>query len=287
MRDSGINRLCWWLVDIASLLLDPGERAVVRGDFAESGESAGQALRGVLGLVLRRQAEPWREWRPWPLLLFLIVPMGMGLSRLSRMAANESSIFLWMYRFNWTAISPMRPWERVNLVRAGAITSVSYLILLCWSFTIGFALASLWRRLVWSNGFLFCAVLFYGLFSGTAQPYRPWNEAVFSLFFYSTIYPAIVQIVVVMMPALWGMREGGRAAALPPLCGAFACSSAIMAIAPWVLLGMGVRRISHLDLAELALLAALAPILYACARAFWRRRHSRPASLVQMNGGDR
>ena len=60
--------LCWWLVDVLSHALRPGERDAVRGDFAESGETGAQALRGLLGLVVRRQTEVWRDWPPgWPL----------------------------------------------------------------------------------------------------------------------------------------------------------------------------------------------------------------------------
>jgi len=75
-----MSELCWWLVDIVSRLLDPRERAVVRGDFAESGETCGQALRDVLGLVLRRQAAVWTDWRPWLALVGLVGIAGPRLS---------------------------------------------------------------------------------------------------------------------------------------------------------------------------------------------------------------
>jgi hypothetical protein len=60
-----MNRICWWLVKALSETLEPGEREAVHGDFAESGETGAQALRGIAGLVVRRQAELWKEWRPW------------------------------------------------------------------------------------------------------------------------------------------------------------------------------------------------------------------------------
>jgi hypothetical protein len=43
-----MTRICWWFVDLVSRMLDPDEREAVRGDFVESGESGGHALRGVL-----------------------------------------------------------------------------------------------------------------------------------------------------------------------------------------------------------------------------------------------
>jgi hypothetical protein len=51
-----MTRTCWWLVDIASRMLEPDERDAVRGDLAESGVTGGYALRDLLGLLARRQA---------------------------------------------------------------------------------------------------------------------------------------------------------------------------------------------------------------------------------------
>ena len=69
----------WWLVELVSHLLEPGERDAVLGDFEESGQSAARALLDVIGLVARRQASLWMNWRPWvalvaPLLLLLTGP---------------------------------------------------------------------------------------------------------------------------------------------------------------------------------------------------------------------
>jgi hypothetical protein len=63
-----MTRICWWFVDLVSRMLDPDEREAVRGDFVESGESGGHALRGVLGITKgcaleipgRRSLEPRR-----------------------------------------------------------------------------------------------------------------------------------------------------------------------------------------------------------------------------------
>ena len=100
-RDQAMNRICWWLVDVVSRMLEPGERDVVRGDFAESGESGGRALRDVLGLVVRRQAALWKDWRPWLALVGLIVPLAMLLSIVSRITAGQSATYIWLYANNW------------------------------------------------------------------------------------------------------------------------------------------------------------------------------------------
>src|ERR1700694_3902233 len=72
----GMTRTCWLLVDIFSQTLEPDERDAIRGDLAESSETSGRALRDVLGLVVRRQAALWTHWRPWLVLVALIVPLG-------------------------------------------------------------------------------------------------------------------------------------------------------------------------------------------------------------------
>ena len=64
-RNSAGDRILWGAVDIVSGMLDPTEREAVRGDLIESGETGNQALLGVLGLLCRRQAALWSDWRPW------------------------------------------------------------------------------------------------------------------------------------------------------------------------------------------------------------------------------
>ena len=60
-----LTRCCWSLVELVSCLLDPPERDAVRGDLAECGAGACRTLGEVIGLVVRRQAAHWVDWRPW------------------------------------------------------------------------------------------------------------------------------------------------------------------------------------------------------------------------------
>ena len=55
----------WSLAEIAAQLLERDEREAVLGDLAEAREGSSEKLFGVLGLVLRRQAMLWKDWRPW------------------------------------------------------------------------------------------------------------------------------------------------------------------------------------------------------------------------------
>ncbi len=60
-----MNRLCWRIARLASKGLNPIEREAVQGDLLESGKTGWEAVRDVLGLVVRRQAALWMGWRPW------------------------------------------------------------------------------------------------------------------------------------------------------------------------------------------------------------------------------
>jgi hypothetical protein len=70
----------WLLVDFVAQVLEPEEREAVQGDLMEAGEGDWQALRDVLGLVVRRQAGLWKNWRPW-LAAFGLAPQVPGVIR--------------------------------------------------------------------------------------------------------------------------------------------------------------------------------------------------------------
>src|SRR5580658_7360526 len=60
-----MNGIAWVSVELASRLLEHDEREAVLGDLLEANQSAGQGLLDVFGLVLRRQAGLWKDFRPW------------------------------------------------------------------------------------------------------------------------------------------------------------------------------------------------------------------------------
>ena len=64
-----MDRICWRLANVLSEALAPTERDAVRGDLMESHESGSEALRDVLGLVIRRYAALLSDWRTWVALL--------------------------------------------------------------------------------------------------------------------------------------------------------------------------------------------------------------------------
>jgi hypothetical protein len=224
-----MNRFNWWLVEIVSRSLTPEEREAVHGDLAESGEAGGQVLRDVLGLVVRRQAGLWNDWRPWLVLLGIVVPLGILLSLVSRMMADFSAIYVWMYVNNWTSTYFTNSGARINLIRYVAGISLKYLALYCWSWTGGFLLGSLSRRTIPVNVSLFCLALLLGELLEPPRNLGHWllrprplgqgangvHGGVYSLAFYSVMFPLIIQIFLVVLPSLWGVRRGLRLATLP------------------------------------------------------------------------
>lgn len=104
-----MTRVSWWVVDVVSRMLESDERDAVRGDFAESGESGGRALRDLLGLVIRRQAALWTDWRPWLALVGLVVPLGVLLSVVSGWWSYGSAISLWLYSLFFRHVIPPNP----------------------------------------------------------------------------------------------------------------------------------------------------------------------------------
>jgi hypothetical protein len=204
-----------WLIDGVSRALDRDERDAVCGDFSESGITGSRALRDLLGLIVRRQVQLWADWRPWLALAGLVAPVGMLLSVVSRNWAVGGAIYGWLYVDNWTWGYLASSGARADLARTVASLGVSYLALVAWAWTTGFALGSLSRRAVCMTGPLFCIVVFAGTLGTTTTGLQnPFNAAVFSVPFYRVVLPVIIRAVLVVLPALWGMGNGSRLTAL-------------------------------------------------------------------------
>jgi hypothetical protein len=237
-----MNRLCWWFVDIVFRVLEPDERDAVRGDFAESGENAGQALRDVLGLAVRRQAALWKGWRPWVALMGLVVPLGMLLCLVSKRMADWSAIYAWLYANNWDWTLLRNAAFRHDFPHQVALIFIAYVTLFCWSWSSGLVIGSVSRHSIPMNGVLFGLMLFFGELLGAPPLYLEHalfyrardfssNAAVFDLTFYRVMFPPIVQGVLVLIPSVWGMRRGLRVAKFQPLLRTIIWTAAIVALA--------------------------------------------------------
>jgi hypothetical protein len=131
--------LSWWCVDFISRALAPEEREAVRGDLMESGETGSRALRDVLGLTIRRQTRPWKNWRPWLALLCLVLPLSATLLSMSCGTANGTAVYSWLYVNNWTP-GYLAEGFRQDLVHNLAIFALSYLKLIFAAWSAGLAL---------------------------------------------------------------------------------------------------------------------------------------------------
>lgn len=166
----------WGWVESASRLLGRDEREAVLGDLIEAGESVRSALCGVLGLVLRREAELWRSWRPLACSVGLAMPaslflMGFSLSvsgAFGRLLAEPlSASFLWI------------SFSRLSL-------------LICWGWVAGFAASTISRRTLWASVLACCAPCLFCLSKWPGDKI------------------AGVQLLLFLAPAAWGARSGWR-----------------------------------------------------------------------------
>jgi hypothetical protein len=202
----------WQLADLLSGLLEPDERDAVRGDLIESRVSGRRALRDVLGLVVRRQAMAWLEWRPWMALVTVVIPIGVLLSHASRWLADTSALNLSHYYTVWDFAYLGYPGWRNDLLEIIALVVLKALALISWSWTTGFLLARMSRSAVWMTGALFFLAVFAATL-GTSTMARG-NEQ-FSNHFIGVVVPRLVRVFLVLLPAYAGMRRGLRNERLP------------------------------------------------------------------------
>jgi hypothetical protein len=273
-RGQAMTRICWWLVDVASRMLESGERDVVRGDFAESGESGGRALCDVLGLVVRRQSALWKDWRPWLALVGVVGLVGWLLGQFSYGLSQMLAIYF------WTA------WHSGVRFEDGLTVSEEIMALTCqsvalifYSWTGGFVLGSLSRRTILVNGALFYVVW---LISGGAL------RAVYLLTFHGL--PLVPQIVLFLIPSILGVYVSFRRRTLR-VRQAISLASAIATITvlaawtggwwqtareTWSGGALHEPAIWQAPLLSLALVSW--PVGYMLATASWRRWHGKTAS---------
>jgi hypothetical protein len=252
----------WRLVDALSRTLDPDEREAVLGDFEESGETRGK-VRDLFGLVARRQAELWNDWRPWLALVSLAIPLGFLLARTVQQVSDGSAIYSWMYINNWTMTYLENAGFRLDLFKDATNFLLEYAALIFWSWTVGFVLGSLSRRAIWINGAAFCALLFGEIVAVHSHGYAA-NAAPFALGFYRLVLPLILRIGLVLIPALSGMVKGARLMAL-----------SLRQMALWAAVLIALTAWGHLSVRwgpRLVLLIAFAwPVVYMFTTADWKR----------------
>lgn len=127
----------WRIVEVLALQLAPAEREVVLGDLIETQSDVWCGIREIVGVVVRRQAQPWESWRPWlaaPVLAFPCSLMLIGFSFAISVEFRDRVLL----------------GARLSQSSAGSMEPVSVLcqilVLLICSWATGFTIESLSRR---------------------------------------------------------------------------------------------------------------------------------------------
>ena len=168
----------WSLVDVASQLLERDDREVVLGDLAETGEGVWQGLLDVLGLVVRREADVWRSWRPWLAAFGLALPSSFLLMGVSVSISSA-------YRHLMVS----------KLPQANELMLICHVLLLIgWAWTGGFVVASVSRRTLWVSIAATCSPCLFCL-----SRFRIESLSRLCLFLF-------------LVPAIWGVCQGLRVA---------------------------------------------------------------------------
>ncbi len=185
------------LIGWLARLLGPEEREAVLGDLAEAGESGVRALRGLLGLIARRQVAGFGHWRRMAA-LFLAVPLGWYLGRAAIRAPGLFSLDFWIV-LNRKDLDPAVLAENgMSLHHSIVAVLCGTLLLVASSWVSGYALAWLSRRALWVNVLFTAIIALYPL----------------QLILHFDDFGLLFKLVVMeMLPAVAGMMLGGRRAA--------------------------------------------------------------------------
>jgi hypothetical protein len=186
-----------------SRALESGEQETVLGDLAELGMSDRQAFKGVVGLVLRRQLGFWKEWKPWFVLVAIVIAVSPLLAAQSTGLIFFPNLVMWFHY----GIS-----YRTGVSSAALLADICFRAsaLITWSWTSAFALGALSRRTIWANGALF--LLLCALFAVCRGPYP-----VRALWLTPWAWTAIVSnFLVVLLPAYCGLRKSAKAPRTKP-----------------------------------------------------------------------
>ena len=132
-----MTNIAWKLIEAMALRLTPQEREIVLGDLIETRKTAWRGLLEISGLVVRRQLQLWKDWRPWLAAPVLTLPCSFLLMGFSFAISSELQIhFAFGLQRNLFSAQPA---EAVSLL-------CQVLVLMICAWAAGFTVASLSRR---------------------------------------------------------------------------------------------------------------------------------------------
>jgi len=203
-----MNRICWWFQHALTRLLPAGERDAVCGDIEEAGESGAAALRDVIGLIARREAEWWRaDCQRWLPMIVVADLLAIRLSLYARDFGRQSAVYAWMYLNNWTPLYVDGAAWRWDLIQYVAVFVLAGLRIACFSAGAGAAIGFISRR-AWALNALVLYLLVIAC--AVAILVQQHDDAPFALALYNLLLPLTAEAALVAGPAFWGMRLGRR-----------------------------------------------------------------------------
>ncbi len=185
-----MSGVLWWLAERLSRVLEAGEREAVIGDIAESGATGTQALRDVLGLIVRRNGRVWLALaaltgQAWALLIFVGMPL-------------RAFDIWWKYG--------VRNEDGLSVGQDLMILTCHCAALICYSWTSSFALTFFSRHKIRINALLLCLVWLFAV-SALTTPGMP---------LHSTAVLVTLEALLVVIPSLGGMRQAFGIRAIGP-----------------------------------------------------------------------
>jgi hypothetical protein len=192
-----MSRLLSYATLTLSRLLDPKEREVALGDVAELGYVGGQAFTSMLGLVLRRQLQPWKQWRPWFVLVTMVIPITALLASFCNELGGKLFPVLVMWSHHHVAYATgLKP----SAEAFGLFLNIAALVL--WSWACAFAVGALARTTIYVPSIVFCVIcLAMGRRLGPISIVLLWTTAWGWL-------PVVIMCLLVLAPAYHGLRHG-------------------------------------------------------------------------------
>jgi hypothetical protein len=205
-----MSKLCRWIARVASKGLEPIEWETVQGDILESGETGPQALRDVVGLVVRRQAALWTDWQPWLAAIGVAGAAGAFLSEIiSHKILGIGLILDTYFRYGVHYDTGVTAGQDIFSL------ACSLLAISTWSWISCYALGSLSGRTIWITAPLFYLVVVNSywvslLISGAITI----RNARLPIILVSALLPHNFPVLLFLPAAIWGMRRGLQQRAL-------------------------------------------------------------------------
>jgi len=179
------------ILSILANLLATDEREAVLGDLAEAGESGMKAIVGVFGLVVRRQAALWLDWRPWLTLVGFVIPAGLALHLIARWDVGL---------FTEEALRKDLPWF-------ARLLTLTFATLACWSFLSGGVLRTIAPRTLILQIPALLGVMLVAQVLDLMSYMTPAHGAAHQEAAYAAVAAWLVQVVFVASPLVWGALQ--------------------------------------------------------------------------------